>query len=343
MRCLPRLVMIGIGLIFLFVGATLLYTVYLEEPALQDATLGTLTRLEDATDGDLNVGFNGVIIPSSAAGDAEVDTNQINEALGSRGPDGDGTSGLFDDDMRNLANSVVSAEAMDNTSDPDAIPILVNGVITESTDVEMVDLNTGGIIGTFSIEERVAELEWPEEFREGESGAVRLTLRALEDGGLEAVAEIGDNTVLATPILIRDFYATHTATVRARITAPEFEVENNNSAEQSMLEGQQVEWRWTLTPQDTGTFPITIGVEVLWKPLDASGSEQGPYPIWGQSVQTEVVQVFGLISIPEASIAGTILAVLGALMQFPFFSNIVEAIGERILERIRGENNTSNA
>jgi hypothetical protein len=86
--------------------------------------------------------------------------------------------------------------------------------LSEDVGVEVAPLNlipapsgdgggSGGPVAG-SYEQRVVELEWPREFRVGRTGAVRITLKVLEGGALQPVAEVEDNEVVATPILITD-------------------------------------------------------------------------------------------------------------------------------------------
>lgn len=354
MRCLFRIFLTLFGIVFLAVGGFMLFTVYINTPDEVTATLGALTTLEEAaSDNELNVFINGQTAGSNSFGGAELDEGEIDKTLAERPTTSEGRPTVDQNEVRVQANEVISNEAVTNT-EVFSNPVLANEPINTSTNIVLEEVagteeieapsGTGGGTATFETEERVAELEWPEKFRDGESGSIRLTLRALEEGGLVAEAEIDENTILATPIILTDRYETHDAFITARISAPDFEIEGNSSAQQQMFEGERVEWRWTLTPEDTGTFIITVGTEVIWQPKDPGGQTIGPLPVWGQAVQSDVDQVFGLISIPQASIAGTIIAVIGALLELPFFAEIGSAFLERVLDRIRdtGRSNTSN-
>jgi hypothetical protein len=46
-------------------------------------------------------------------------------------------------------------------------------------------------------------------------------------------------------------------------------------------------------------------------------------PIWGQTLQVKVGYVLGLISVPQANVAGTVLAVLGFVAQIPMADKIL--------------------
>jgi len=47
-------------------------------------------------------------------------------------------------------------------------------------------------------------------------------------------------------------------------------------------------------------------------------------PIWGQTVQVEVNYVFGFITVPQASIAGTVLGVVGVVAEIPLLEKFLE-------------------
>ncbi|MCI0712655.1 MAG: BatD family protein [Chloroflexi bacterium] len=353
MRCLFRLFLSLFGIVFLAVGGFMLFTVFIDTPDEVTATLGALTTLERAaSEEELNVFVDGQTAGSNSFGGAELDEGDINEVIAERPTTTEGRPQVDPNEIREQANSVISPEAVTNTevlSNPvlsnEPINAATNVVVEEVAGTEEIEApsGTGGGTANFATEQRVAELEWPEKFRDGESGSIRLTLRALEEGGLVAEAEIDENTILATPIILTDRYDTHDAFITARISAPDFEIEGNSSAQQQMFEGERVEWRWTLTPNDTGSFVITVGTEVIWQPKDpGTGVTIGPLPVWGQSVQSDVDQVFGLISIPQASIAGTIIAVIGALLELPFFAELGSAFLERMVDRIRNGDKSGN-
>ena len=98
----------------------------------------------------------------------------------------------------------------------------------------------GAGVVSATYEQRVVELEWPATLPVGRSGSVRVALRMLEDGSAEAVAEIADNEVIATPILLADRYDTHNAVITAVISAPDFEVAWLNNADQTLERGGEV-------------------------------------------------------------------------------------------------------
>jgi hypothetical protein len=211
-----------------------------------------------------------------------------------------------------------------------------NAVISQDTEVNVVPLQIAGApttsvsgqggAGTVTdVEQRLVELEWPASFRVGGSGTVRLTLRTLPSGQVEVVPEIEDNAVVATPILLSDLYDTHTAAFTARLVAPAFDVSAVTPQTQNLERGQAGTWRWSLgAPDDSGQYVITLGIEVVWTPRVAAGDAPiGPRSIWGQAVQVEANYVFGSITVPQASILGGVLSILGFASQIPLAGEVL--------------------
>lgn len=334
MRCLFTMISGLLGLVFLIAGGVLLYTVFIDTPEDITQTLGGASEvasqvIDDSAELD-------VVVEGSTVRSADV--NEISDLnVAPADTTNEITTRDVDRTAVNMqANEVVTQDAVLNT-DTLTNPVLQNEVIASDTEINVIEVDTDNVESApeaIKIEARVVELEWPEIFREGETGAVRITLRALEDGGLEAVAEVESNSVVATPVLVNDRYDTHNATVTARISAPDFDIESVTSQQQQMTRGDAVEWRWNVTPNETGNFVISFGVEVVWTPKANSADQTtyGPKPLWGQAVQTQVDQVFGLISIPTASTAGTILALLGALLELPFVMDILSNIVQNKME-----------
>jgi hypothetical protein len=177
---------------------------------------------------------------------------------------------------------------------------------------------SGGMTAvTTGYEQRVVELEWPSQFQVGRAGALRVTLKMLEGGALQPVAEIGDNEVVATPILLTDRYATHDAFVTATLSAPDFAVSTVTPAVQQLQRGGEVTWRWTLSADRAQKAIIVLGLSVTWQPKPGQPPGPSNVALWSQTVQVDVEQVFGLFSVPQATVAGTVLGVLGFVAEMP--------------------------
>lgn len=183
----------------------------------------------------------------------------------------------------------------------------------------------GGIAGGY--QQRVVELEWPERFRVGGSGTVRVKLKLLSDGSLQPVAEIDSNQVLGTPILITDRFETHRAEIRADLSAPDFDIESVNQQIQPLERTSEPEWRWTLNARESGQSVIALGLTIHWIPRpEHPDAIESSATIWGQALQVPVEHVFGTITVPQASLVGAVLGVLGFLAEIPLLEKLLEGI-----------------
>jgi hypothetical protein len=355
MRCCFSTFSSLFGWLFLIAAGYFLYVSFVDKPELLKQTLGGASQLAinaidqagtDINNLDLAVTADGGLSSSNAQGGLDPSAEGAVAGGVQGGEDVPVVEPETVTESTSQAGETFSSDATNNV--PIGNPVQNNEILTSDTNVQVIGLaggsgdgggqggeGQGGASGGFT-EQRVVELEWPEEFRNGESRTVRITLKALPGGVMTVSAsEIQSNTLLATPIVITDYYTTHVAYVTARVVAPEYEIESaGTTANIPMERGQEVSWRWTLKPTDTGTFVITFGIEVLWQPRDPNTALPiGPFPIWGQSVQTEVHQVLGGITIPQASLAGGVLGVLGAISQLPFMGEIFSLLFERNLNR----------
>ncbi|WP_119067468.1 hypothetical protein [Aggregatilinea lenta] len=220
-----------------------------------------------------------------------------------------------------VSGSVTTDVLLDDASNVEVAPLS----ITPAQSLAAPDGQGGAGATSLTYEQRVVELEWPASLPVGKSGSVRVTLKALEDGSLQPIAEIADNEVLATPILIADRYDTHNAVVTASLSAPDFTVEPLSNADQAMERGGEVAWRWTVEASETGTSVIVINLTLTWVPF-AEGASPISAAIWGQALQIESDYVLGLLTIKQASYGGTALAVLGLLAEIPLLGKLLEAI-----------------
>lgn len=166
-------------------------------------------------------------------------------------------------------------------------------------------------------EQRVVELEWPSQFQVGRAGSLRVTLKMLEGGALQPVAEIADNEVVATPILLTDRYATHDAFVTMTLSAPNFSTSSVSPAVQQLQRGGEVTWRWTLSADSAQKAVIALGLSVTWQPKPGQPPGPSNVALWSQTVQVDVNHVFGMFTVPQATIAGTVLGVLGFVAELP--------------------------
>ena len=205
-------------------------------------------------------------------------------------------------------------------------PIAIEAVDPDEARAEAEE-SRGGPVVPAAYEQRVVEMEWPSQFRVGGSGTVRVRLKMLEGGGIQPVAEIEGNEIRAQPILIPDNYTTHDAQLTATISAPDFAIEALTPETQTLLPGGEAQWLWTLVADNSGRGVIAVGIALTWVAKD-TGRPETTVVLWGQVLEAEINYVFGSITVPQASIGGTVLAVLGFVAQIPLIDAGLEVIGK---------------
>ena len=320
-----------VGTVFLAAAAVILWTVYGPQPTEARTTGGVLfTQQEIALNPELNA------VTDTTAGAMNVPVKPEFE--------GAVAADLSSADAGEIAAAPETTGAIDVSPAPN-VALTTDIVLDADTGVEVAPLSEaagapldgqGGMAATVQgYEQRVVELEWPAEFQVGRSGLVRIKLKMLDSGALQPVAEIAENDVVATPILITDRYDTHDAFVTANLSAPDFAIETVSPATQQLVRGGELEWRWTLTADSAQKSIISLGLTLSWQPKP--GQPPGPQNIviWGQTLQVDVKYVFGLITVDQASIAGTALAVLGLVAELPLLEPILELFFKILFGRRR--------
>ena len=323
------------GLVLLVAAAFVFWTAHGPQQTEERVTGGRLhTQAELAASGDLQLGT--VVDIETGTGPAVIG---MQTQFGT-----DAAADLQQQDSAEIAAAPASVFEVEGAISD--VTLTSEVVLDDETEVSVAPLDTSGLptadgqggqqLSTSGYEQRLVELEWPGEFQVGRAGSMRVKLRVLADGSLQPVAEVADNEVVATPILITDRFDTHSATVTADISAPDFEIDTTSQETQQLTRGSEPEWRWTLKADDSGSAVISLGLTLSWQPLsDTVASAPANVPIWGQTIQVDVNHVFGLITVPQASILGTVLAIVGFVGEVPLLSMVLESVVESLFKRRR--------
>jgi hypothetical protein len=314
-----RVLIMLIGLALLAAGLVLLWMSYGPQPKEERVTGGVLTTQEE-------IAAQGV---QGGAPDLGVVTDQ--------GPSSTNIVGGAEFSGEALSDVAAFEQGSEAAPETTAIKpgLTTDVVLDDNIEVAVAPLNTtaeaapagdgqGGPVSTENFQQRVVELEWPAEFRVGRSGLVRIKLKVLEGGLIQPVAEVADNEVVATPILITDRFDTYDGTVTATLSAPDFDVESTSAATQVLTRTGEPEWRWTLESDETGGNIITLSLSITWQPKPGTTGTVISNTIWGQTLNVDVNYVFGILTVPQSSIAGIALAALGAIGQVPLLEKILE-------------------
>jgi hypothetical protein len=168
------------------------------------------------------------------------------------------------------------------------------------------------------IEERLAEVEWPASMRVGDNDLIRFSLMPAPDGSYIPTPEVGGHEVGATPIPMTVTRPGYTGYVKATLSAAGLNAESASLEEQSLIPGQANTWRWTISPDQGGTYRVVISLSVRWEPepgTDSPGSLTEV--VWERMLTVEARGTLGLSGIQTDLVAAG-GSVLGAVSGIPF-------------------------
>ena len=172
-------------------------------------------------------------------------------------------------------------------------------------------------------ERRMLTLEFPPQIRVGDSDRVRLTLEVDDLGNIVPTAEVEGNVVTGEVILIPNLYETHHVIAEARFDIAGVQVSPSEVFSQTLSQGQSVTFYWSVRPQEVGVYRGTIWFYLRF--VDNVSGEESQKTVSAQLVEIEAVSLLG---IPTGLVRafGGIGSVVGAVVGFPFFEDIVRFI-----------------
>ena len=175
-------------------------------------------------------------------------------------------------------------------------------------------------------ERRRVSLEFPPRIREGDSDIVRLTLEMDELGGITPTAKIEGNQVAGETVEIPNLYETHKVTAEARLDIAGMEVRPSEIISAPLSPGQPVTFYWSVRPSSTGNFKGTAWLFLKFE--DRATGEVSERAVSAQTVEIRATDFLGL-SAGFARVTGGIGSVVGGIIGFPFFEDIVRLIFRR--------------
>jgi hypothetical protein len=155
-------------------------------------------------------------------------------------------------------------------------------------------------VPTQVIEGRQVELEWPERLRMGDSDMIRLALVPTKSGYV-AHAEFPDHTVQSkeVPVPRPNGYVLYAV---ARLDGVGFDISPTGENERFVPAGEEVSWRWTLSPRKPGQHRLSVLLRLRWVP----GPGVGGAPIESQAYSRGLdVQVSSFLGMSPAQAAAT--------------------------------------
>ena len=172
-------------------------------------------------------------------------------------------------------------------------------------------------------EQRMLTLEFPQQIRIGDSDRVRLTLEIDDSGNIVPTAEVEGNVVMGEVIEIPNLYETHHVIAEAKFDIAGVQVSPSEIFSQTLSQGQSVTFYWSVRPQETGVYRGTIWFYLRF--VDNVSGEESQKTVSAQLVEIEAVSLLG---IPTGLVRtfGGVGSVVGAIIGFPFFEDIVRFV-----------------
>ena len=180
-------------------------------------------------------------------------------------------------------------------------------------------------------ERRLLALEFPPRIRAGDSDIVRLTLEVDKSGNITPTAVVGGNVVTGRVIEIPNLYETHHVIAEARFDIAGVEVAPPELSSQTLLQGQSIQFFWSVRPTAVGFYRGTVWLHLRF--VDKVSAQESRTAVSAQTVDIEAVNLYGFPAKVVRS-AGAVGSVVGAVIGFPFFEDIVKYLfGRRRKQR----------
>jgi hypothetical protein len=175
-------------------------------------------------------------------------------------------------------------------------------------------------------EKRFLALEFPPKIRAGDSDVVRLTLEMDASGNITPTAVIEGNVVTGDVIEIPNLYETHHVIAEARLDIAGIQVSPADLTSQTLEPGQSLTFFWSIRPEDVGVYKGTAWLFLRF--VDKVSGEESRTAVSAQMVEIEAVNLFGVPAKVVRTVGG-LGSVVGAVVGFPFFEDIVKFIFKR--------------
>jgi hypothetical protein len=177
------------------------------------------------------------------------------------------------------------------------------------------------------LETRRLTLEFPPKIKaDSASDIVRLTLEVDDLENITPTAFYAENTVTGEVIQIPNLYETHNVGVETRFDIAGLQVEPAGDVYQPLQQGLPVTFYWSIRAPQVGKFRGTIWVHLVF--VDKVTGEESRRAVSAQIVDIEAVDFFGF-SVNFVRTSGVIGSVLGIIVSFPFFDDVVKYLWSR--------------
>lgn len=175
-------------------------------------------------------------------------------------------------------------------------------------------------------ERRRLTLEFPPQMRAGDSELIRLTLEVDDPGNITPTAETEGNVITGETIEIPNLYETHHVIAEARVDMAGMEIAPPDLSSQTLAQGQSVTFYWSIRPGEAGVYRGTVWLYLRF--VDRQSGEESRKAVSAQLLEVEVVNLLGL-SANFVRTTGLIGSVVGTVIGFPFFEDVVKFLIKR--------------
>ncbi|GAB4400572.1 MAG: hypothetical protein OHK003_26270 [Anaerolineales bacterium] len=183
------------------------------------------------------------------------------------------------------------------------------------------------------LEFRRLTLEYPPTIKLGSgSDVIILTLDVDDQGNITPTARVEGNVVEGEVVSIPNLYETHIVTAEAYYQVAGLVVEPPGSTYRPLKQGERVTFTWSVQAKDVGTYGGTIWLFLNFE--NRNSGEQDRKEISAQIFDIKVVDFFGFTT-NFVKTSGVVGSVLGAVVGFPFFKDIVKYFFERLTRKRR--------
>lgn len=176
-------------------------------------------------------------------------------------------------------------------------------------------------------ETRRLTLEYPPSIRSGDSDIVRLTLEVDTLGNMTPTAETQGNVVTGQTVQIPNLYDTHNVIAEARLDLAGVDVRPSEDVSSPLLPGQSVTFYWSVHPSGSGTFRGTAWLFLRF--VDKVTKQESRIPLSAQTIEISSADLLG-INGSLARMAGGLGSVVGAVLGFPFATDILKWLWKRV-------------
>jgi len=179
-------------------------------------------------------------------------------------------------------------------------------------------------------EHRRLTLEYAPSIRLGDSTRIRMTLEVDDLGNVTPTAEIKGNVVTGKTVSIPNLYDSHIVMAEAQLNMAGVLMDPTGTISEPLLPGSSVTFYWTVRPPEAGKYEGTAWLHLHFIPKSSlNGEQESRLPLSAQFITLEVRTLFGF-SGGTARGVGAAGSVVGAVVGFPFFDDVIRWLWRRV-------------